>query len=80
MRTEYVGKITDEKEKQQIWELLCECDQEFWPPLSARNSSVQKDLRSGAPAEEQVGDTAQKPTVYFDEMIGQENLTKNSFL
>lgn len=33
---------------------------------------MQKDLRSGAPAEEQVGDTAQKPTVYFDEMIGQE--------
>ena len=72
MRTEYVGKVTDEKEKQQIWELLCECDQEFWPPLSARNSSVQKDLRGGAPAEEQTGGTVQKPTVYFDEMIGQE--------
>lgn len=72
MRTKYVGKITDEKEKQQIWELLCECDQEFWPPLSARNSSVQKDLRSGAVEEEQTGDTVQKPTVYFDEMISQE--------
>lgn len=65
MRIEYRGKVVDEKEKNEIWDILCECDEEFYPPLSARNSSVQKDLKSG-------GSAGEKPTVYFKEMIGQE--------
>lgn len=65
MRIEYRGKVTEEKEKEEIWDILCECDSEFYPPLSARNSSVQKDLKSG-------GAGGEKPTVYFEEMIRQE--------
>lgn len=68
MRIEYRGIVTDEREKKQIWDILCECDREFYPPLSARNSSVQKDLRTENPSEE---DRSVTPTVYFDEMIQQ---------
>lgn len=72
MRIEYAGSVTEEKEKRQIWEILCECDREFWPPLSARNSSTQKELKGSAAAEDRPDGTEQKPTVYFDEMINQE--------
>ena len=68
MKIEYRGIVTDEKEKKQIWDILCECDREFYPPLSARNSSVQKDLRTEESSDR---DQIVKPTVYFDEMIQQ---------
>lgn len=36
--------LTDEREKQEIYDLLRECDQDFWPPLSARSGTSQKEL------------------------------------
>ena len=71
MKIEYKGKVTEEREKQQIWEILCECDQEFYPPLSARNSSAQKNLKNDTAGEED-NVNGQPPTVYYDEMIRQE--------
>jgi SAM-dependent methyltransferase len=48
----------------QIWEILCECDQDFFPPLSSRESSYQNELSL-----EMKQDV--KPYKYFNEMIGQ---------
>ena len=66
MKIEYKGSNLSEKEKEKVWEILCQCDREFYPPLSARNSSSQKNLsHTGIIAEEQ-------PTVYYAEMIQQD--------
>ena len=32
----FFERITDEKTKYEIWKILCECDKEFYPPLSER--------------------------------------------
>ena len=37
----FVPSLQDVKLKGQIWEILCECDQEFIPPLSSRNDPLQ---------------------------------------
>lgn len=69
MRIEYKGTELNEVEKSQIWEILCQCDEDFYPPLSARNSSSQKQLK------EEDGSSMEKngePTVYFEEMIRQD--------
>lgn len=39
--------LTVEREKKEIYDLLKECDLDFWPPLSARSGTSQKEL-SGA--------------------------------
>lgn len=69
MKVEYKWTKLNETEREQIWEILCQCDDEFYPPLSARNSSSQKQLKSedGSRMEK-----AQKPTAYFAEMIRQD--------
>lgn len=71
MRIEYKGNRLNEMEKEAIWEILCQCDEEFYPPLSARNSSSQKQLKS-----EDGGSMmqTQKPVAYFEEMIRQDFL------
>ena len=66
MRTEYKGNHLTEREKEQIWEILCQCDEEFYPKLSARNSSSQKNLRDA-----EAGTVSEKPVVYYEEMIKQ---------
>ena len=67
--TEYRGKRLTQEEKDQIWEILCECDGEFYPKLSARESSSQKQL-----IVDEGGAADVKPVTYFKEMIGQEFL------
>lgn len=68
MRVQYKGNILTSKEKEQIWEILCECDQEFYPSLSARESSSQKQLKVDGTKEQAL------PHSYFKEMIAQEFL------
>ncbi|MCD8150247.1 MAG: GNAT family N-acetyltransferase [Clostridiales bacterium] len=68
MRIEYKGNMLNETEKSQIWEILCQCDEDFYPPLSARNSSSQKQLKGAD------GSSMKKngePIVYYEEMIRQ---------
>lgn len=57
--------IDDEHIKNQLWEILCECDKEFFPPLSSRESSYQNilnniDLKTDI-----------QPHSYFNEMLNQ---------
>lgn len=66
----YRKNCFSEEEKQAIWEILCECDNEFYPPLSARESSAQKTLQ---PVVGHKGEAVQ-PTMYFQEMIQQDFL------
>lgn len=64
MELEYVGNSLADTIKQEIWEILCECDGEFFPPLSSRNSTSQNRLSDNAGRENE-------PRSYFDEMIRQ---------
>ena len=66
MRIKLFAKVTDEKYKKNILDLLTLCDKEFIPPLSARSSTTQADL---SPAEEQG-----IPTEYFNNIINQNNI------
>ena len=71
VEVKYRGTDLSQEEKDGIWEVLCQCDDEFYPPLSARNSSSQKQLKSedgSAMAREQL------PVAYYEEMIRQEFL------
>lgn len=61
----YKGKDLTESDKAQIWDILCQCDDEFYPRLSLRDSSSQKDLSGG-------GTGTAKPVTYFKEMIQQD--------
>ncbi|MFD1019822.1 GNAT family N-acetyltransferase [Thalassobacillus hwangdonensis] len=51
-----------EDEKKRVWEILCECDKEFVPPLSARENSAENELL-GEGAEDA------EPVEHFEEMI-----------
>lgn len=64
---EFIRREMTDSEKDEIWQLLCECDDEFYPPLSSRNSSHQKDLTADVGTARK-----EKPTTYFNEMIAQE--------
>ena len=68
MTVQYRGNILTQEEKNQIWEILCECDEEFYPRLSARESSSQKQLVVDGGKEKTL------PVSYFNEMIAQEFL------
>lgn len=68
MMVQYKGNTLTQEEKEQIWEILCECDEEFYPRLSARESSSQKQLKVGVSQEKAL------PVSYFKEMISQEFL------
>lgn len=62
----YRGNTLTKEEQDQIWEILCACDEEFYPRLSARESSSQKRLDLGE------GGGQALPVTYFREMIRQE--------
>jgi len=66
MRAEYKGNQLSAVEKEMVWEILCQCDEDFYPPLSARNSSSQKNLKDTGTCS-----VEEKPTVYYEEMIQQ---------
>lgn len=75
MRAVYRGKQLEEWEKSQIWDILCQCDDEFYPRLSARESSSQKNLdhleEGGDERDKDKGKKVQ-PTSYYAEMIQQD--------
>lgn len=63
MIIQYMEKDGLEKEWDNIWEILCQCDHEFIPALSSRNSSAQINLSS-----EGATDQKDKPYLYFEEL------------
>ena len=63
------GDALTPAEREDIWEILKMCDGEFYPPLSMRTSSYQKNF---SPAQGTAGDDG--PRAYFNEMIRQEFL------
>lgn len=72
MKTRTVYKNGDsltDAERNDIWEILKMCDSEFYPPLSARNSSYQKNFSHSQDTASDDG-----PKAYFNEMIRQEFL------
>lgn len=61
MIVKFIEKINDDKLLNAIWEILCECDHEFCPPLSCRELPY-GDIKNNL-------DSAQvKPYKYFEEM------------
>jgi ribosomal protein S18 acetylase RimI-like enzyme len=56
----------DAKIESEVWELLCACDTEFVPPLSARDSPLSSNLLGEIPGV--------VPTSYFQELKKQELL------
>lgn len=70
-RCEYLREISDSSMKAEIREILCQCDEEFFPPLSSRNSTSQSKLNT-------IGDR-NSLDLYFAEMIKQNYiLCKNT--
>ena len=65
MTVVYREKTLTKQEKKQIWDILCQCDDEFYPKLSLRESSSQKSLTGSRAG------TA-RPVSYFREMIKQD--------
>ena len=78
------GKELTERQREAIWEILKGCDEEFYPPLSQRTSTSQKNLDSRELAQQKADakrpDAAAQPDMdagpkaYYDEMIQQEFL------
>lgn len=60
----FIDKLNDEKLKKDIWDILCECDNEFYPPLSCRDIQYNgiKDTFDSNQA---------KPYEYFEQLIKQ---------
>lgn len=65
----FFKKTTDEKIRNDIWDILCKCDREFYPPLSARK--VQNGLLV-LNCHAKTSD--KKPYMYFKAMIKQRFL------
>lgn len=66
----FAGNDLTQQEWNDIWEILCECNYEFVPPLSSRNSSSQADLRTGPGAAGACA--ADQPFAYFEELRKQQ--------
>ena len=65
----FFESITDDKTRDGIWTVLCECDKEFYPPLSERKifgNLLNMNCR--------VKNTEKKPYAYFKSMIKQHFL------
>ena len=65
----FFERIADEKMKSNIWNILCECDKEFYPPLSERKifgSLLEINCRAK--------NVEEKPYAYFKSMIKQHFL------
>ncbi len=66
----FTGNELSQGEWDGIWEILCECNNEFIPPLSSRNSSSQTELQQGSDVLDDHIDN--KPYVYFEELRKQQ--------
>ena len=65
----FFERITDDKTKDGLWNVLCECDKEFYPPLSERKifgSLLEMNCRAK--------NIEKKPYTYFKSMIKQHFL------
>lgn len=71
IRIQYVEKLTDEHVNRMVWQLLEQCDTEFVPPLSARESSYQANLNNPP---SQLDVVSHKPYQYFEELKDQHCL------
>lgn len=68
MRFELLNEEEKEKVKNELWNILCEINYEFVPPLSSRNSTTTKfDDKS-----KKIVSRKDEPTVYFETLIKQE--------
>jgi ribosomal protein S18 acetylase RimI-like enzyme len=64
IQMEFYECIEEQNKLEDIWEILCECDKEFIPALSSRESSYQSNL--------QVEDNLDVlPHLYYEEIIKQ---------
>ena len=70
LEIKYAGSSLTKGEWDDIWDIICECDSEFVPPLSSRNSSTQSNLLIGR--QEDQTDKKAKPYVYFEGIKNQE--------
>lgn len=66
MEYQYVGCNLTKQDKKDIFEILCQCDNEFYPRLSSRHSTSQNQLKI---TEKNKGD---KPYTYFEDMVKQD--------
>lgn len=66
MKIKYYKKITDKGIQKDLYDLLALCDKEFVPPLSARSSTTQADLKGGS--------TSAGVDAYFSEVLKQSAL------
>ena len=64
MIIEFNKAIENEETRNAIWDILCDCNDEFIPKLSDRNGPAQKDLKTTIKGKA-------IPKTYFDEMIKQ---------
>ena len=53
--------LMSEKDKKELWDILCLSNNEFVPPLSSRNSATQQDFTQNM--------VTDKPIVYFEELL-----------
>ena len=61
---QFCEKLNNSSELEAVWNILCECDLEFLPPLSTRGSTFQSRL--------QLGDILENlPHSYYEEIIKQ---------
>lgn len=56
--------LMSEKDKRELWDILCLSNNEFVPPLSSRNSATQQDFTQNIGTD--------KPIVYFEELLEQK--------
>ncbi len=59
-----IGDLPEEY-AENVLDILCECDNEFYPPLSARKGTTQKGLTEGVK-------NSEKPLEYFNELKKQQ--------
>ena len=65
MSIEYVGNNLTQEHKDAVWNLLVACDQDFYPPLSARTSTSQKTFDTDSTA-------GTVPKEYYESMLEQD--------
>ncbi|MBQ8626143.1 MAG: GNAT family N-acetyltransferase [Agathobacter sp.] len=58
------SSLLTEQEKAELWEIVCDSNYEFVPPLSTRNHTLQQDLHNVINNE--------KPTTYFEHLMVQK--------
>lgn len=66
IQLEFYQSLNEKNKLDEVWEILCECDQEFIPSLSARESSFQNNLQLEGISNQEV-----IPKSYYKEMIKQ---------